>query len=256
MAQRLPRTPYVVDITRSDWTLGRYGGELRTLLAKDRDIRMMVVYGYARLVGYDDRLVLVPDILERVENVESKSFTFHLRPGHRWSDGQPFTTADFRYFWEDVANNAELSPFGLPSVLKVRDRGPKFEVLSETAVRFTWDEPNPQFLPALAGPSPLYIYRPAHYLEAVPPALHRHGQREGEGQGSRRPQLAGLSPEEGRAVRLRQSDLPTLEPWINTTPLPSTRFVFVRNPYFHRVDKAGRQLPYIDRVSPTSPTAS
>jgi len=81
MAQRLPRTPYVVDITRSDWTLGRYGGELRTLLAKDRDIRMMVVYGYARLVGYDDRLVLVPDILERVENVESKSFTFHLRPG-------------------------------------------------------------------------------------------------------------------------------------------------------------------------------
>ena len=34
---------------------------------------------------------------------------------------------------------------------------------------------------------------------------------------------------------------------MNTTPLPSTRFVLVRNPYFHRVDSAGRQLPYIDR---------
>ena len=26
------------------------------------------------------------------------------------------------------------------------------------------------------------------------------------------------------------------------------RFVLVRNPYFHRIDTTGRQLPYIDRV--------
>jgi peptide/nickel transport system substrate-binding protein len=162
--KRLPQTPLVVDVTRSDWEIGRYGGDLRTLLAKDRDIRMMVVYGYARLVGYDESLNLVPDILERVDNIDSRVFTLHLRPGHKWSDGHPFTSADFRYFWDDVANNPDLSPFGLPPVLKVRDKGPKFEVLSDTAVRFTWDEPNPQFLPALAAPSPLYIYRPGHYL--------------------------------------------------------------------------------------------
>ena len=204
MAQRLPRAPLVVDINRSDWTIGRYGGELRTLLAKDRDIRMMVVYGYSRLVGYDEKLNLVPDILERVENVDSRIFTLHLRPGHRWSDGQPFTTADFRYFWEDVANDPDLSPFGLPQVLKVRDRGPRFEVLSETAVRYTWDEPNPQFLPALAGPSPLYIYRPAHYLRQFHPQVHRPRQGERAGQGGRRPQLGGLPSEEGRAVPLRQ----------------------------------------------------
>jgi peptide/nickel transport system substrate-binding protein len=30
--------------------------------------------------------------------------------------------------------------------------------------------------------------------------------------------------------------------------LPTTRFVLVRNPYFHRVDSTGRQLPYIDRI--------
>ena len=125
---------------------------------------MMVVYGYSRLVGYDESLSLRPDVLERVDNIDSRVFTLHLRPGHKWSDGHPFTSADFRYFWEDVANNPDLSPFGLPQVLKVRDQGPKFEVLSETAVRFTWEDPNPQFLPALAGPSPLYIYRPAQYL--------------------------------------------------------------------------------------------
>ena len=191
--------------SRADWTPGRYGGEARTLMAKDRDIRMMVVYGYSRLVGYDEKLQLVPDILESVDNVDSRVFTFHLRPGHKWSDGQPFTAADFRYYWEDVATNKDLSPFGLPQALLVRGSGPRFEVLNETTVRFTWDEPNPQFLPALAGPSPLYIYRPAHYLRQFHPRYVGLEKANAEAQGGRFPQLGGVPPEEGRAVPLRQS---------------------------------------------------
>src|SRR3546814_12691792 len=42
--------------------------------------------------------------------------------------------------------------------------------------------------------------------------------------------------------------LPTLQPWMNTTAPPAERFVARRNPFFHRVDAAGRQLPYIDEV--------
>jgi len=248
LAQRLPRVPLVVDINRPDWTIGRYGGELRTLMAKDRDIRMMVVYGYARLVGYDDKLQLVPDILERIEVTDSRVFTLHLRPGHRWSDGHPFTTADFRYFWEDVANDPDLSPFGLPQVMKVRDRGPRFEVLSETAVRYTWDEPNPQFLPALAGPSPLFIYRPAHYLRQFHSKHVGNEKATAQAKEAGARSWAGYHQKKDEQFRFDNPDLPTLEPWINTTPLPSTRFVLLRNPYFHRVDKAGRQLPYIDRV--------
>ncbi|MGO4835123.1 ABC transporter substrate-binding protein, partial [Rhizobiaceae sp. 2RAB30] len=54
-----------------------------------------------------------------------------------------------------------------------------------------------------------------------------------------------------RQYRPENPDLPTLEPWQNTTPPPAERFVFKRNPYFHRVDKSGRQLPYIGTVSMT-----
>jgi peptide/nickel transport system substrate-binding protein len=43
-------------------------------------------------------------------------------------------------------------------------------------------------------------------------------------------------------------DLPSLDPWVIRTKPPSERFFFERNPYFHRVDPEGRQLPYIDRV--------
>ena len=74
LAQRLPHPPRVVDVARPGWTVGRYGGDLHMLMAKDRDIRMMVVYGYTRLVGYDEQLHLRPDILERVDNDGNRVF--------------------------------------------------------------------------------------------------------------------------------------------------------------------------------------
>src|SRR5260370_41315503 len=43
-------------------------------------------------------------------------------------------------------------------------------------------------------------------------------------------------------------DMPSLEPWILKTSLPADRIVFERNPYYYRVDGAGHQLPYIDRI--------
>ena len=248
LAERLPRTPRVVEIKRPNWTLGRYGGEMRMLMGKDRDIRMMVVYGYSRLVGYDEQLRIVPDILERMDNEGSRVFTLHLRPGHKWSDGQPFTAADFRYYWEDVVNNKDLSPFGLPQALMVRNRGPRFEILNETTIRYSWDEPNPQFLSALAGPSPLYIFRPAHYLRQFHPRYIGVDKANAQAVAAGSRSWAGLHQKKDEQYRFDNPDLPTLEPWINTTPLPSTRFVLVRNPYFHRVDTTGRQLPYIDRV--------
>jgi peptide/nickel transport system substrate-binding protein len=248
LARRIPHPPLVVKIDRPDWKPGRYGGTLRMLMAKDRDIRMMVVYGYARLVGYNEQLQIVPDLLERVDDVGDRVFTLHLRPGHKWSDGKPFTSADFRYYWEDVANNRELSPFGLPPALKVNGHGPTFEVIDEHTVRYSWDAPNPQFLPALAAPSPLFIYRPAHYLRKFHARYIGLDKANAQAVAAGSRNWAGYHQKLDEQYRFDNPDLPTLEPWVNTTPLPSTRFVLVRNPYFHRVDPGGRQLPYIDRV--------
>ena len=58
---RLPAEPAVVD------TAGRPGGELRMLMANPKDTRMMVVYGYARLVGLTPSLNLAPDILKAID---------------------------------------------------------------------------------------------------------------------------------------------------------------------------------------------
>jgi peptide/nickel transport system substrate-binding protein len=240
--KRLPQPPLVVRMDQP----GKHGGALHSLVGRSRDTRLLVVYGYARLVGYDRNLELAPDILESFEVQEGRIFTLRLRKGHRWSDGHPFTAEDFRYYWEDVANNKELSPAGPPRDLLVDGEPPKFEMLSDTVLRYTWHKPNPHFLPRQAGASPLFIYRPAHYLKPLHKKYSEKVRKaEADGTAKRR-----WSAVHNRADNLYESDnpdLPTLQPWMNTTRPPADRFVAVRNPYFHRVDERGQQLPYIDR---------
>ena len=246
--QRVPSRPSVVEFDRPELAIGRHGGDLRMLMARTKDTRQMVVYGYARLIGYDRDYVLRPDILEAIDSDGDRSFTLRLRPGHRWSDGQPFTSEDFRYYWEDVANNEMLSPTGPPARLLVEGEPPRVEILDRTTVRYSWSRPNKEFLPALSGASPLFIYRPAHYLKrfhekhADPEALEKRVEDSGQRN------WASLHNFNDNLYKFDNPDLPTLQPWVNTTKGPSERFIFVRNPYYYRVDVEGRQLPYIDRV--------
>ncbi len=245
---RVPQNPLVVPMDGRRATPGRHGGTLRMLIGRSRDVRLLVVYGYARLVGYNERLEIVPDILERIEVQEGRIFTMTLRKGHRWSDGHPFTAEDFRYYWEDVANNRELSPTGPPRDLLVEGgEPPKFEVLDDTTVRYSWSKPNPDFLPRMAGASPLFIYRPAHYLKKYH-KKYSAKVKEAEANGTAKRKWAAVHNRLDNMYRFDNPDLPTLQPWINTTRPPADRFVAVRNPYFHRVDERGRQLPYIDSV--------
>ena len=83
-----PDEPSVVEFNGYK-TIGKPGGELHMLVGRTKDTRLMVVYGYARLVAYDEELELVPDILKDVEVEDGRIFTLHLRKGHRWSDGEP-----------------------------------------------------------------------------------------------------------------------------------------------------------------------
>ncbi|MGE0119349.1 MAG: ABC transporter substrate-binding protein [Dongiaceae bacterium] len=247
--ERLPKVPAVAAMAWPGQTLGKPGGEMTLVMASSKDTRLMVVYGYARLVAYDPNFKLTPDILESFEVEDGRIFTFRLRPGHKWSDGQPFTTEDFRYYWEDVANNPDLSPSGVPVQLLVDGEAPKVELIDETTVRYSWSKPNPQFLPALAGPSPLYIFRPSHYLKQFH-GKHVDAQKlqemlEETGQHS----WAALHNRIDNMYRNDSPNLPTLEPWVLATKPPSERFVFKRNPYYYRVDAQGVQLPYIDSVA-------
>ncbi|MBB4305070.1 peptide/nickel transport system substrate-binding protein [Rhodobium orientis] len=248
VAERLPDVPLVADFAATKQTLGRHGGDLDTIIGRAKDIRLINVWGYARLVGYNTSFELVPDILQSVDVEEGRIFTFHLRPGHKWSDGAPFTAEDFRFWWEDVANNPKLNPNGPATFMRVDDALPEFEVIDEVTVRFTWKGVNAVFLPTLAQARPPFIYRPAHYLKqfhvryADPEELRKKVEE------INARNWAALFNGKDEMYRANNPDLPSLQPWVPTKAPSDRRFIMVRNPYYHRVDPAGRQLPYIDRV--------
>ena len=165
VAKRIPQQPSVVTSFPGGDGPGRSGGEINILAGGARDTRLMTIYSNARLIVYDHEFKLHPDILESYEVKDGREFTFKLRAGHKWSDGHPFTTEDFRYYWEDIANNKELSPRGPAVELLVDGKPPKVEIIDERTIRYTWDKPNPYFIASQARAAPLWLYRPAHYLK-------------------------------------------------------------------------------------------
>ena len=248
IAERLPSIPMIADLAGKGRELGHQGGTLHTMVSRSKDIRQMVVYGYARLIGYDHDYTLMADILASYEHDNFKSFTLNLRPGHRWSDGAPFTSADFEYWWNDVANNAELNPSGPPDFLRVEGEIPKVAFPDETTVTFAWSKPNPNFLQTLAQARPPFIYRPAHFLKqfhkkyADPETLAAAIKK------ARVKTWAALHNKRDNMYKFDNHKLPTLQPWVNATTGKKVRHLFVRNPYYHRIDANGVQLPYIDVV--------
>jgi len=251
IAERLPAEPRIVEMSREGMSPGRHGGTWRMLIHRSKDVKMFSVYGYTRLVTYNEALDLVPDILADVIIEDELVYTLKLRKGHKWSDGHPFTSEDFRYYWQDVANNEELSPSGPPRALKVDNELPLVEILDETTVRYSWSKPNPTFLPSLAGAAPLFIYRPAHYLKQFHDRYKEKKKKKSALSSRMMRNWAAEHNSKDNQYKFDNPKLPTLQPWINSTRPPATRFVGMRNPYFHRVDPNGLQLPYIDKVTMT-----
>lgn len=248
VAERVPADPLIVDLSAKGRDFGTHGGSLRTMVSRSKDVRQMVVYGYARLVGYDDRYELKPDLLSDIEITNDRRFVMRLRAGHKWSDGMPFTSADFAYWWEKVANHPELSPNGPPDFLLVNGKSPKVSFPDPLTIIYEWDAPNPYFLQTLASASPVFIYRPAHYLKqfhyefADPDALIQAVKA------GRVKSWAALHNNLDNMYKFDNPDLPTLQPWMSAGDQTGSRRVYLRNPFYHRIDSQGRQLPYIDQV--------
>lgn len=251
VAERIPQHPFVVNYADTEKTQGKYGGTLRLLGGSAKDTRLMVIYGYSRLVAYDPNFEIVPDIAESVDVEEGRIFTFHLRPGHKWSDGEPFTSEDFRFYWEDVANDAEVSRFGPPKELLVDGERPVVEVPDATTVRYTWSKANSFFLPALAAAQPVEIFRPSHYLKKFHAKYTNVDELKKMAEEAGEDNWVSLLYSKDRSYRNDNLDYPTLQPWVLKTQPPSDRYIFERNPYYYRVDEAGQQLPYIDKVAIT-----
>ncbi|MEM9735726.1 MAG: ABC transporter substrate-binding protein, partial [Pseudomonadota bacterium] len=139
------------------------------------------------------------------------------------------------------------SPAGPPVELLVDGQMPVVEVIDEVTISYTWPAPNPRFLPALAQARPIYIYRPAHFMKDYHQD-HADPEKLADMMGEKYRTWAELHNRSDNLYKFDNPKLPVLQPWYNTSKKNGQRYILKRNPFFHRVDRAGRQLPYIDEV--------
>ena len=120
--QRLPENPRVETPVEQ---VGQYGGTWRSGMVGGSDRNWMFrITGYEPLVAWDRDWTgkVIPNLAEEFSsNADATEFTFKLRKGLKWSDGQPFTSDDIGFFVTDLATNKDLFP-SPPDWLVVGDK--------------------------------------------------------------------------------------------------------------------------------------
>ena len=256
LAQRLPEKPLVVQAADRP---GGYGGTWRTALMGSSDANWLIwTIGYASLVRWTpDWKGVTPDVAESYTvDPDSRVFTFKLRRGMRWSDGHPFTSNDIMFWYQDVLLNRQLTP-SPPAFLVSGGKTVVVEAPDPDTVVFTFAAPNGMFLQRLAISSTasavafdILANSPRHYLEKFHAKYNPDVDRLAKQAGFNN-WVELYNSKANHPDRWRGTGLPVLDPWMLVTPYSgnATQVVARRNPYFYKVDTAGKQLPYIDEVT-------
>lgn len=251
LAQRLPDKPMVVTPVDSP---GVYGGTWRMGITGGSGSFSQL----NRFQGYDGLMRWRPDysgvIPNVAENVQSSkggaTYTFTLRRGLKWSDGQTFNADDVLFWYEDVVLNKELTP-DPPTWMMIDDKIGTVRKINDNEVEFSFAKPHGLFLELLAEPTNDAPVRYAkHYLKKYHkkynPNVNDLVKQEKLTDWVQLFQNHGGSDDD--TIRWTVSDQPLLYPWTFTkAPNGGTgKAVAQRNPYYWKVDTQGRQLPYLD----------
>jgi peptide/nickel transport system substrate-binding protein len=245
LADRLPPKPLVIAPTES---IGTYGGTWRTATVGGSDDAWMgKTVGYEHLVRWDPQWeAVIPNLAESwtIEGDGLKS-TFKLREGLKWSDGEPFTTADLLFYTEDVYPIPEITPGAGNNPITG-------EAIDDYTFTYTFERPNGMFLQNLATPyGSDYTRYPKHYLQQ----FHQKYNTTNLDQlvtDAGVENWSALFQSKGSADSYYQnSALPRLTAWMMAADYTGTQaqIKFTRNPYYWKVDTDGNQLPYIDNVN-------
>lgn len=268
--QRLPKSPRVVKCLPEEFLkleTGKYGGTLRLVgpaVQYDADQFMMCRTPAVETPGMlgDE---FIPNLLERFEaNADQTVFTLTLREGLKWSDGHPVTTKDIQFTIDDIWLNKELNAGGPDVALRAGAKASgghvKLEVVNDYTCRMIFPTPYGSFPLALS----IYkwkahglILRPRHYMEQFHKKYADPAKLDALIKANKFEtwvQLFTLMNGDVRGMevmRVRDINAPKLTPWLLKEG-SDQRCVLERNPYYFKVDTAGQQLPYIDRMDFTT----
>ena len=246
LEERLPEEPLVVVPYDA---IGKYGGRISgaSIGPESGNSEWLSVRHVNLLRFADDLQTIVPNMAKAFEwNDDYTELTITLRKGHKWSDGQPFTSEDIDFWWNDIVLNKDLYP-ETPSFWVYGGEPMQVEAVDPVTVKFKFAAPAPAFTTLIAT-TYTHEWAPKHYLKDLLPKYNPDADADAKAE--------GFDSWTARFIPLYYSDwedanhqygLPKLEAWIKVDETPEHQ-LFVPNPYYYKVDTAGQQLPYIDEV--------
>lgn len=244
--ERLPEDPLVVKPIEK---IGQYGGVWRM----DAPMGSLGIYSYQlveKLVDFSiDFQQVLPNVAEDWKfSKDAKSVTFFLRKGMKWSDGSPLTADDFMFWYEDIQLNKELTPI-LPNILKYSGESVVMEKVDDYTIRFSFAKPFGMFIEQVCCYQNEMV-APKHYLKQFHPRYTPMEKIEKIMKKEDFDTWADLFRAKNTAFN--NPELPTIDAWMPINTVDKPMHVFVRNPYYWKVDPEGNQLPYIDQIQRTS----
>jgi ABC-type transport system substrate-binding protein len=241
LAERLPDHPYVIP---HRWmSTGKYGGSLRLVTgASDDGSIKEYMYGHSPLRWLNDGLDLGPGLAESWEsNADASEWTLHFRQGLNWSDGEPWTTQDIMFWWEDMVLNEEFAE-GIPDEARSgKGTIAEFSAPDDTTLVLTFDAPAPMVPDMIAnwvnrGIAATWM-EPKHYMKQFHPKYAK-----------------GVPANwtevfDSKRNAIVNPEAPTMTGWRLKSYAEGRGSTFERNPYYWVVDQDGNQLPYVDTLT-------
>ena len=249
--ERLPDDPLVIAPYAES---GEYGGTLRVARTGPGDWGDMYRgHLFSMMFRMDPSLnAALPLVAQSLElSSDGRRITMHLRPGAKWSDGEPFTTRDIMWQYEHVLADPDFDwkreywrgRWTLGGSLA------KFSAPDDYTLHISFD--NPTSTNALIYQMNFNRVKQGVFFTPAHVASQYHA--------ATNPKAAELAKEEGfeswHQALGEHLDMapgqPFAQPEMSAWPMQSrdSRGIFMeRNPYYFAVDTAGNQLPYIDKL--------
>jgi len=239
--ERLPEEPLIVEPIEE---IGQYGGTWRRAFKGVSDFHAYGRPNYEPMLRWPRNPAdpIQPGIAKAWEfSEDGTAITLYLRKGMRWKDGEPFTTEDIIFWWEDIELDTELS-INPHTEYIVNDKPMELEKIDDYTITLKFDAPNGLILRMLAfhgNQWPLNFERfgffaPKHYLTQFHPRYND--------------EVTDYTLFNEKADDLNP-ERPALTPWpVSDWGAGANKLLAARNPYYWKVDPNGQQLPYIDEL--------
>ena len=258
------------DATGAPLEIGTYGGVINLLGAGGS-------WGLARptmesIIHFNSDGTYYANVIKDFEhNDDYTVWTFKLREGMKWSDGDDFTADDitFWYYMCHLNNyDTKKSWAALKETVDGEDAWATLEKVDDYTV--TWTFVNPKF-PAdfIENGDFKWCWAPSHYLaDMIPDSVYvenPYWEKTGldDEQVLLNAQAKGIDAatvsDLGKAVAYywwNEDGIPNLNSYVLTTKEGNNSrdaqlCILERNPYFWKVDAQGQQLPYCDEITLT-----